>query len=313
MEKLYTGYGDNGYTQTINNRHISKSDSIIELLGTIDEFTSVLGAAKAYSSDKTLTDDIELIQTKLISVMGEISGGRQSVTNECISSAEKLCDKYFSGTITEFSLPGKNIVSAQLDIARTVIRRAERSAVKAAQTGRIKNTVLVYINRLSDVVYAMARFAECEQPENAAPISGVSDGLTLSLAKEIALAVEKRAEQLKKKVVIAITDKSANLILLHSMDDAYIASCQIAQDKAYTSAALKMPTHIALSESRGGNLDGLNVTDSNRLSLLGGGYPIIIKGKLIGGIGVSGGTADEDTNFARFGALYAERRFEYNG
>ena len=312
MDKLYTGYGDSGYTRILNNKHISKSDSVIDLLGTIDEFTSVLGLAKAYSSDKMLISDIELIQKKLISVMGEISGGKQSVTDECITYIEKMCDKYFGEGITEFALPGKNSVSAQLDVARCIIRRAERIAVKVSQTGRMKKTLLVYINRLSDAIYAMARYAEKENGETPEPIQGAEKTLTLSLAKELAYAVEKRAVQLGKKIVVAITDSGANLVLLQSMDDAFIASCQIAQDKAYTSVALKIPTHVALAESRGGKLDGLMVTDRNRVSLLGGGYPLIAGGRLIGGIGVSGGTAEEDTEFAHFGALYIERRFEYN-
>lgn len=310
MDKLYTGYGDSGYTQTLNNKHISKSDFVIELLGTIDEFTSVLGLAKAYSDDRDLISDIELIQKKLISIMGEISGGEQSVTDDCIAYVQGMCDKYYGTGIEEFILPGKNIVSAQLDVARCVIRRAERVAVKVMQTGRIRKTLLVYLNRLSDTIYAMARYAE--KKEAPAPAGAAGESISLSLAKELALAVEKRAEQLGKKIVVAITDTGANLILLQSMDDAFIASCQIAQDKAYTSVALKMPTHVALEESRGGKLDGLMVTDRNRVSLLGGGYPLIAGGKLIGGIGVSGGTAEEDTEFAHFGALYIERRFEYN-
>ena len=309
MGKLYTGYGDGGYTQTAGGRRVLKSDLIIELLGTIDEATSHLGAAKAYSADKALKTDIERIQKKLVSVMGEIAGGEESVGEECVSALEDICDKYFKASITEFSLPGKNMASAQLDIARAVIRRAERAAQKAAQTGRIRKILLPYINRLSDALFAMARHAEEDSPS--VDINRSCDGF-LDLAKEVALAVEKRAEQLNKRVVVAITDEGANLILLHSMDDAYIASRQIATDKAYTSVALKMPTHVALAESRGGKLDGLNVTDNNRLSLLGGGYPLIMKGKLVGGIGVSGGTAEEDTEFAHFGALYIERRAEFS-
>lgn len=310
MGKLYTGFGDKGYTQTANSRHISKSDTIIELLGTVDEFTSQLGAAKAYTSDNALAADIEQIQKKLISVMGEIAGGAQSVTEECAARLEQMCDKYSGGALGEFTLPGKNIVSAQLDIARTVVRRAERIAVKAAQTGRVKNTLLVYINRLSDVMYAMSQYAAKEQTPEIKGADGGSGVITLDMAKEIAYAVESAAEQMNKRIVVAITDKGANLILLHSMDDAYIASCRIAQDKAYTSAALKMPTHVALAESRGGKLDGLDVTDTNRLSLLGGGYPLVANGQLLGGIGVSGGTAEEDTQFAEIGALYTEKRFQ---
>ena len=313
MGKLYTGIGDSGYTQTLNNRHVSKTDPVIELLGDIDEFTSCIGLAKANSSDKELNADIEKIQVKLISVMGEISGGERSVTKDCIAYLEGMCDKYYDENLSEFAVPGKNPVSAQLDVARCVIRRAERASVKVMQSGRLKKDTYVYINRLSDVVCAMARYAEKEKKPKAPEIAGSADYMSLSLAREIALAVEKRAEQIGRRIVVAITDKGANLILLHSMDDAYIASCRIAQDKAYTSAALKMPTHVALEESRGGKLDGLMVTDNNRISLLGGGYPLVAGGKIIGGIGVSGGTADEDTDFAHFGALYVERRFEYNG
>ena len=76
--------------------------------------------------------------------------------------------------------------------------------------------------------------------------------MTIAMAKELAEAVEKAATILGVKVVVAIRDEGANLVLLHAMDDSYIASVQASQDKAYTAVALKMPTHIALDESRGG-------------------------------------------------------------
>ena len=96
--------------------------------------------------------------------------------------------------------------------------------------------------------------------------------MTIAMAKELAEAVEKAATILGVKVVVAIRDEGANLVLLHAMDDSYIASIQASQDKAYTAVALKMPTHIALDESRGGSLDGL--TNGNGILLLGGGYPL---------------------------------------
>ena len=63
---LYTGFGDKGYTQTLKNKHIPKSDELINLLGTIDEFSAALGVAKAASYDKDLIKDIEAIQKKMI-------------------------------------------------------------------------------------------------------------------------------------------------------------------------------------------------------------------------------------------------------
>lgn len=308
---IYTGVGDKGYTKTAKNVRISKADDLINLIGTIDEYCAVLGIAKAKSSDRKLKEDIEAVQKKMVSVMGELSGGNISVSEECIKTVEGLCDKYLLNGFSGFTVAGENVVSAELDFARTVIRRAERIAVKVMQTGRIRPLTYIYLNRLSDMTYAMSRYAANEKKTDKIAISAQSnntDVLNLDLAKEISYAVEKRAEEMGKRVVIAILDKGANLMLLHAMKDSYIASVQIAKDKAYTSVALKMPSHIALEESRGGTLDGLVPTDSNHLMLLGGGMPLVAGGEVIGGIGVSGGTAEEDTEFAQFGAMYLERR-----
>ena len=123
--------------------------------------------------------------------------------------------------------------------------------------------------------------------------------LTLEAAEFVAKGVEIAARSMGVKIVIAIVNDGANLMLLHAMDDSYIASIKAAQEKAYTAVALKMPTDVALKESRGGSLDGL--TNGNGLLLLGGGYPIEADGKIPGGIGVSGGTKEQDTLLARIG------------
>ena len=131
--------------------------------------------------------------------------------------------------------------------------------------------------------------------------------MTIAMAKELAEAVEKAATILGVKVVVAIRDEGANLVLLHAMDDSYIASVQASQDKAYTAVALKMPTHIALDESRSGSLDGL--TNGNGILLLGGGYPLRTDKKIYGGIGVSGGTKEQDTTLAMVADAYFKARF----
>ncbi len=132
--------------------------------------------------------------------------------------------------------------------------------------------------------------------------------LTLSLAKEIAYAVECAAEQMNLNAVIAVYNDGANPVLLHAMDGSYIASARIAQDKAYTAAALKMPTHEALKESRGGVFDGL--TNGNGILLLGGGYPLIKNGRLYGSVGVSGGTKEQDIALAKIGTDYFNHRIK---
>lgn len=130
--------------------------------------------------------------------------------------------------------------------------------------------------------------------------------MTIAMAKELAEAVEKAATILGVKVVVAIRDEGANLVLLHAMDDSYIASVQASQDKAYTAVALKMPTHIALDESRGGSLDGL--TNGNGILLLGGGYPLRTD-KNIRRNRSFGGTKEQDTTLAMVADAYFKTRF----
>lgn len=134
----------------------------------------------------------------------------------------------------------------------------------------------------------------------------ISPQMTLTLAKEIAKAVEIAAEIIGVKVVVAVRDGGANLVLLHAMDDSLIASVQASQDKAYTAVALKMPTHKALEEARGGSLDGL--TNGNGILLLGGGYPLKKGEKIYGGVGVSGGTKEQDTVLAMVATEYFKAR-----
>ena len=136
------------------------------------------------------------------------------------------------------------------------------------------------------------------------PVVTAKITLNLSIAKEIAYCIEKAAEQIGVRVVIALTDAGGNLMLLEAMDDSYIASIKAAQEKAYTAVALKMPTQ----ESRGGSLDGY--TNGNGILMLGGGYPVVHNGAVAGGIGVSGGTKEQDMLLARIGTEYFKQRIK---
>lgn len=305
MAKLYTGTGDGGYTNTLSGAKVSKTDALIELLGSLDELSAVLGVAKVNAFDAKLKADIEKIQTKLIGVMGEVAGGKRCVTADCPKAVEEICDRYqteFEG----FTISGVNVVSANLSLARTVCRRAERNAVKVSQQGRIGKDMLKWLNRTSDLLYAMSEYAKKDSTPPAQGGEYRTDVMSLALAKELATAVEGYAKTIGVKPVVAIVDSGANEILLHATDGAYIASRRIARDKAYTAVSLKMPTVTALKESRGGGLDGLTAGDG--ICLLGGGEPLVVDGGIIGGIGVSGGSAEQDTHLAHFAAEYIIRR-----
>ncbi len=127
--------------------------------------------------------------------------------------------------------------------------------------------------------------------------------LTEARAWRLVQTIEEKAKEMGVRTVIAITDSGGNLKLLARSDGAYVGSITIAQEKAYTSFALKMPTAKVGEETRkGGALEGLSGNSYNRISTLGGGEPLIAHGIVVGGVGVSGGTAEEDTYLASYGA-----------
>lgn len=120
--------------------------------------------------------------------------------------------------------------------------------------------------------------------------------MTLSLALELTEKVKQKASEMGVKAVVAVADAGANTISLQSMDGAYIASADIAINKAFTVVSLKMPTKdLASLAAPGGSLYGIQFTNGGKIVIFGGGVPLYKDGQIIGGIGISGGTAEQDT------------------
>lgn len=127
--------------------------------------------------------------------------------------------------------------------------------------------------------------------------------ITLEWAKEIIAGAEEEANKLGISMVISVVDDGGNLIAVHRMDDAWLASIDIAQNKAWTSVALKMPTAtLADATVPAAELYGLNTTNNGRLVVFGGGIPLVIDGKVVGAIGVSGSSVPNDVQVAEAGA-----------
>ncbi|BFT74021.1 GlcG/HbpS family heme-binding protein [Paenibacillus sp. P36] len=123
--------------------------------------------------------------------------------------------------------------------------------------------------------------------------------LTLETAKYLLEVAEQKARQMGLNSDIAIVDEGANLIAFHRMDGARIAGIEISQGKAWTSVAMQMPTaNLAQSALPGSPSFGINTTNHGRVTILGGGIPLIHYDKVIGGIGVSGGTSAQDIEVA---------------
>ncbi|MBO0793866.1 MAG: cob(I)yrinic acid a,c-diamide adenosyltransferase [Ktedonobacteraceae bacterium] len=180
MAKVTTGSGDTGYTGLLGERRVPKYDPRPDTFGTVDEATSALGLARAVAQDRKVKDIIYRVQQELYLLMGELATPPENyekmglrMTSEHVQYLEQV-EEELKNTVeipNKFIIPGDTLDGAALDLARTMIRRAERMAVKLLHDGVIQNSEVVrYLNRLSDLVFILARYIEvksslAERPE----------------------------------------------------------------------------------------------------------------------------------------------------
>ncbi|QBD78274.1 cob(I)yrinic acid a,c-diamide adenosyltransferase [Ktedonosporobacter rubrisoli] len=170
MAKVTTGTGDTGYTGLLGAARVPKYDPRPDTFGTVDEATSALGLARAASKDQKVKNIIQQIQKELYLLMGELATPPENyekmglrMTAEHVQHLEQVEEelKQEVEIPNKFIIPGDTLDGAALDLARTVIRRAERMAVKLLHDGVIENTEVVrYLNRLSDLIFILARYIE---------------------------------------------------------------------------------------------------------------------------------------------------------
>jgi cob(I)alamin adenosyltransferase len=179
MVKIYTRKGDDGTTGLWYGGRVQKSDARPEAYGSVDEAASELGVCRAKARDnQELYDDILRMQNELFVAGAELAtapeaaqrleAGVSKVTPEMVDHLETVIDRYMErvNLPPKFVIPGGTELSAHLDVARTAIRRAERRVSAMRESGQLPDdTVLRYLNRASDAVYAMARFADEPDPE----------------------------------------------------------------------------------------------------------------------------------------------------
>ncbi|HEX4204044.1 MAG TPA: cob(I)yrinic acid a,c-diamide adenosyltransferase [Ktedonobacteraceae bacterium] len=170
MAKVTTGTGDTGYTGLLGDVRVLKSDPRPDTFGTVDEATSALGLARAVAQDPKVKDIIYRIQQELYMLMGELATPPENyeqmglqMTIEHVQRLEQVEEELMVAVEipNKFIIPGDTLDGAALDLARTIIRRAERMAVKLLHDGAIQNGEVVrYLNRLSDVIFILARYIE---------------------------------------------------------------------------------------------------------------------------------------------------------
>ena len=170
MAKVTTGTGDTGYTGLLGEQRVPKYDPRPDTFGTVDEATSALGLARAASTDPKVKDIIYQVQQELYLLMGELATPPENyekmglrMTIEHVQRLEQVEESLEQEVEipNKFIIPGDSLDGAALDLARTIIRRAERMAVKLLHDGVIQNGEVVrYLNRLSDLIFILARYIE---------------------------------------------------------------------------------------------------------------------------------------------------------
>ena len=369
---IYTKGGDKGMTDLVHTKNVSKSDDRIQLVGTIDELTSHIGLVKTMLNDGDILHFLEKIQKTLIKVMAGVAdpyNREYKIHDEKTELLEEEIDR-MEGLFNrpkEFILPGACRLSAEIDVARTVARRAERALAAVSVKFGSDTGTKKYMNRLADYLYLLARYADAREQEgrslsvdsvpgtsvqtepavseekhpedpatkvaaeavraehtvtptetqssstggdtmiNEAMIQevlkrmGIHGRITLDSAKRLIEKIEEEARRRNKPSVIAICGPDGNPIAIHVMDGAFLVSFDVAMKKAYTSVAVKMSTmELSKLAQPGGTFYGLDKMGDG-IVIFAGGVPLKVGDTIIGGLGVSGGTGEEDHSLAEYG------------
>jgi cob(I)alamin adenosyltransferase len=173
LTRIYTRAGDQGETSLGDGSRVSKLDCRIGAFGTVDELNSALGLVLAGDVPDAMREPLERIQNELFDVGADLSvpwgvTDRLRVEQQMIDGLEQLCDEFNADLpeLRSFVLPGGTEASARLHVARTICRRAERDVLLGAQEVDLNPLVLGYLNRLSDLLFILARAANAggEEP-----------------------------------------------------------------------------------------------------------------------------------------------------
>ena len=167
LTRIYTRGGDRGETSLGDGSRVPKLDCRIGAFGTVDELNSHVGLALAARPPEDVRSVLEGVQNDLFDVGADLSvpygvgDGRLRVDQPKIDELERLCDRFNADLpeLKSFVLPGGSELAARLHVARAVCRRAEREALAAAGEVELNPLVLVYLNRLSDLLFILARAA----------------------------------------------------------------------------------------------------------------------------------------------------------
>ncbi|EAR6785883.1 cob(I)yrinic acid a,c-diamide adenosyltransferase [Salmonella enterica subsp. arizonae] len=271
---IYTRTGDAGTTALFSGQRVSKTHPRVEAYGTLDELNAALSLCACTTHHPQHRRFIESIQQQIFWFSAELASeseqpnpGQRYISTEEIAVLEAAIDAAMSrvAVVHSFILPGRCEAASRLHFARTLARRAERRLVELSADIAVRQVLMRYINRLSDCLYALAR-----------------------------------AEELHVPVVISIVDGNGTPTVTWRMPDALLVSSELAPKKAWTAVAMKSATHeLASAVQPGAALYGLDTHMQGKIVTFGGGFALWRNGVLIGGLGISGGSVEQDMDIAQ--------------
>ena len=331
---IYTKVGDKGSTALVGGRRVSKADIRVDTYGTVDELNAALSLAERSAQGPDNRALLEALQYQLFYLGAELATDPAvelkepaplQINSEHIAALEQAIDRCMASLppVHGFVLPGRSEAGSRLHLARTIARRTERRMVELAACAPVRPELLQYLNRLSDCLYALARQEDqlaftqqvvqevitryraaltSSEPAIVAPAPVTqpnSDIPGFAVLHQLLKQAINAASQLVVPVVIAVVDRHGQPILTYRMPDSLLVSLDLAPKKAYTAVALKTATHLLGSAIQPGSpLFQLEASTGGKVVTFGGGYPLYWKGRLAGGLGISGGTVEQDMQIA---------------
>ena len=320
---IYTRTGDAGTTALFTGQRVSKTHPRVEAYGTLDELNAALSLCICAAKSPQHRQLLENIQLQLFWFSAELASESEQpnpeqryISSEEIAALEIAIDTAM-GRVTplrSFILPGRSEAASRLHFARTLARRAERRLVELSADIAVRHVLMRYINRMSDCLYALARAEDHDAHQNdiiqkvaerylAAIRTSAIKEPTMSLSfqelHQLTRAAVTRAEELQVPVVISIVDANGTQTVTWRMPDALLVSSELAPKKAWTAVAMKTATHELTSAVQpGAALYGLESHMQGKVVTFGGGYALWREGLLLGGLGISGGSVDQDMDIA---------------
>ena len=170
---ISTKKGDQGYTSLPGNICVSKADLRIEMYGAVDELISTLGFARSICEDREFTARCKEIQRELFLLTAAIATSAKDPAEMPLEAVERLTEgvhrlEQIEGILSDWSIPGEHPVSAAIDVARAICRRAERNAIRLRESGfALPDTIPQYLNRLSDFLWISGRAIELKSGRDA--------------------------------------------------------------------------------------------------------------------------------------------------